>query len=160
MARKIKLPLKYAVNTIDNNMAIKNYELISISLDRETYSQDEMASLIENSIDTIFLAKEDYYIPLSKEDIHYININECSLIIKVPVNFDIETQNYDNTISSDKNLNIPTNKVQKENLVSSAYDLRELFIDSDVSKNTSLNGSGFYYSSYGKTLLGYGLDLI
>ena len=156
MARKMKLPLKYAVNTIDNNMAIKNYELISISLDRETYSQDEMASLIENSIDTIFLAKEDYYIPLSKEDIHYIDINECSLIIKVPVNFDIETQNYDNTISSDKN----TNKVRKENLSSSAYDLSELFVDSDISKNTSLNGSGFYYSSSGKTLLGYGLDLI
>lgn len=160
MARKIKLPLKYAVNTIDNNMTIKNYELISISLDRETYSQDEMASLIENSIDTIFLVKEDYYIPLSKEDIHYIDINESSLIIKIPVNFDIETQNYDNTISSDKNLNIPTNKVQKENLVSSAYDLRDLFVDSGVSKNTSLNGSGFYYSSSGKTLLGYGLDLI
>ena len=46
MAIKDKLPLKYAVDITEDVNFNKNYDIITLSLNKETYSQDEMAYLI------------------------------------------------------------------------------------------------------------------
>lgn len=140
MARKIKLPLKYAVNTIDNNETINNYDLISVSLNKKIYSQDEMAILIEGSIGTIFIVKDNLYIPLSKEESHFIDINELTVIIKVPVDFNSDKMKSHIT-SNDKKSSNSNNREKKFN--------RTLLCESSIHGSSS--SSGF---------LGYGLDLI
>lgn len=140
MARKIKLPLKYAVNTIDNNKTINNYDLISVSLDSKIYSQDEMAILIESSIGTIFIVKDNLYIPLSKDEIHFIDINKLTVIVKVSANFNSDKMKSYITSNDKKYLN----SNNKENELN----------------RTLLCESSIYASSSSSKFLGYGLNLI
>ncbi|MDD5795000.1 hypothetical protein ACTNDG_05530 [Clostridium sp. HCP1S3_B4] len=140
MAIKDKLPLKYAVDITEDVNFNKNYDIITLSLNKETYSQDEMAYLIEKSIDKIFVKTSNSYITLSKEEIHKIDITNQKIIIKIPVNYKKSYTTVKNKLKNTK-ISVETN----ENISLTSDDLEDLIIHS--SQNTS--------SSYG-----YGLELI
>lgn len=124
MAIKNKLQLKYVVDITEDISLNQNYDIITLSLDRETYSQDEMAYLINRSIDKIFIKKNNSYITLSKDEIHKIDITNEKFIIKIPVNYHKSSK-----LSKNKLLKV-ANKKQK-------------LINNDISEKSILNGDDF-----------------
>ena len=150
MAIKNKLPLKYTVDITEDIAFNENYDIITLSLDKETYSQDEMAYLINRSIDKIFQKNNNSYITLSKDEIHKIDITNQKFIIKIPVNYHKLFTSAENKLLKveNKSQDYTTNEYSKNNAINCQdFEIAQSNFYIQTSQNTSCS-------------FGYGLELI
>lgn len=52
-------------------------------LDRNNASQEELAFSIEQSVDTIYISSGNAFRPISKEDAHFLDVNQHKFKIKL-----------------------------------------------------------------------------
>lgn len=104
-------------------------------IDINNSSQDEIALSIEESKEPIYVSNDRSFKWISKEDAHFVNINEHKF-----------------KVSSEKQC-----KEKKIESFSSSYSSNNIYKSSDFNSNYSSNiGSG----SQGSEICGYGLNLI
>lgn len=128
MTKKINLQLDNA----------KDEEEITVDIDRRNFNQEEIASLMERSINISYLSNENDYIPISKEEVRYIDINKHTLKIKMNTKAKILNE-------KETNIFIPHNY---NSSISPVYS---------SGSRSAWWGSG---SSTGSGVYWYGLDLI
>jgi hypothetical protein len=112
-------------------------EEVTVDIDRNTFSQDEIANIMEQSSNISYLSNNGY-IPISKEKVRYLDINKH--LLKIKMNNNTELNNI--LDDSKQNINCQTQSCS----ISSGY-------------LSSIVGSGFSSGS-GSGVYWYGLDLI
>lgn len=129
--------------TKKNNLQLdieKNKEEITVDIDRRNFNQDEIASLMENSTNISYLSDKNDYVPISKEEIRFLDINKHTLKIQMNTKAKILSE-------KETNVFIPQNQ---NSSISPIYS-------SGSSSARWSSGSG---SSSGSGVYWYGLDLI
>lgn len=108
-------------------------------VDKNNSSQDEIALSIEESKEPIYVSKDRSFRWISKEDAHFVNINEHKFKISV------EKQC----------------KVKKVDSFSSSYSSSNIYSSNNFNSKLSSNfSSGSGSSSQSSGICGYGLNLI
>lgn len=127
---------------------------VTVSLDRSNFGQDDMANLIVDSFDTIYVSNGDDFVPITKEDIYFINFNTCKVNVKLNSN-DENTEIYRPTHHDLDDLLLP--QVGPNAHVNSTFEVNSSH-EYNFSHNTSFpcgSGSGSVWGC-----LSYGLELI
>ena len=128
MTKKINLQVDIA----------KDKEEITVDIDRRNFNQEEIASLMESSTNISYLSNENDYVPISKKEVRYLDINKHTL--KIQMNTKAKSLNEKET-----NIFIPHNY---NSSISPMYS---------SGSGSAWWGSG---SSIGSGVYWYGLDLI
>ena len=127
MTKQINLQLDIAINN----------EEITVDVDKKNYNQDEIANFMENSTYISYLSNENDYIPISKEDVRYLDINKHALKVKMNTKAKVQT-------GKEANINVTNNH---NSSISPYYSSSAAW----GSGSSTGSGSGVYW---------YGLDLI
>lgn len=102
-------------------------ENVLINVDSVAFNQEELADLLDEDCSEIYLCGDRFIIPLSKEGITYIGVNNPIVVIKSKTLVDFSSKNiliknirYDEAYQELINDNIKTEK-EKSNFVNASY---------------------------------------
>lgn len=137
---------------------------VTVSLEKASFGQDDMANLIVNNLDAIYVSDGEKFVPVTKEDIYFIDINKCKLNIKLnsndenteavkPNDKNTETYHY-NYKQADILLSNTIKNNSKQNILKECdFSDKHIYISNSVSCSGSGSGLGLGYLSYGLDLI-------
>jgi hypothetical protein len=120
--------LKKAVERTERILLLKKYtddKQFEEVIDSIAFNQDELYDLLDEDVDTIYLCGEKFSIPLAKEGVSYIGINQPAVVIdsKVEVDWIKKNISVDNVVFDQKyqevvdNANKEREKASKKSII-------------------------------------------
>ena len=133
---------------------------VLLKLNHIDYDQDTMACLIDKSISPVSVAYGDMVNTVNKENIHFVDINNCAIEVKLKSNDEYFANYSDDNIQSKEICNVSSKNITSEtrniNQVIKNTGKYKKIIQSRLETNFS-SGSG---SGSGSAYLSYGVDII
>lgn len=125
--------LKKAVERTERILLLKKYtddKQFEEVIDSIAFNQDELYDLLDEDVDTIYLCGEKFSIPLAKEGVSYIGINQPAVVIdsKVEVDWIKKNISVDNVVFDQKyqevvdNANKEREKASKKSIIGDYSD--------------------------------------
>lgn len=89
------------------------------NIDKVAFNQEELADLLDEGIEQIYLCGNKFTIPLNKENIRYIGVNNPTVVIKSETFVDFSKKNilFKGVYYNDEYQNVIQNRIVKDNEV-------------------------------------------